>query len=89
MKKSRYTEEQIIGTLKRHEVGVKTADLCRDQRGDILRLKAEVRRHGREGGAALRAMEEENLRLKLLVAESSLHGKAPKAVTKNGWSLPD
>ena len=36
MKKSRYTEEQIIGILKQHEAGVKTADLCRrawDQRG--------------------------------------------------------
>ena len=29
MKKSRYTEEQIIGILKQHEVGVKTVDLCR------------------------------------------------------------
>ena len=28
MKKSRYTEEQIIGLLKQHEAGVKTADLC-------------------------------------------------------------
>jgi len=31
MKKSRYTEEQIIGILKQHEAGVKTADLCREQ----------------------------------------------------------
>jgi putative transposase len=30
MKKSRYTEEQIIGILKQHEAGVKTADLCRE-----------------------------------------------------------
>ena len=30
MKKSRYTEEQIIGILKQHEVGVKTLDLCRE-----------------------------------------------------------
>jgi putative transposase len=31
MKKSRYTEEQIIGILKQHEAGVKTADVCREQ----------------------------------------------------------
>ena len=31
MKKSRYTEEQIIGILKQHEAGVKTAELCREQ----------------------------------------------------------
>jgi hypothetical protein len=30
MKKNRYTEEQIIGILKQHEAGVKTADLCRE-----------------------------------------------------------
>jgi hypothetical protein len=30
MKKSRFTEEQIIGIVKQHEAGVKTADLCRE-----------------------------------------------------------
>ncbi len=30
MKKSRYTEEQIIGMLKQPEAGVKTADVCRE-----------------------------------------------------------
>ena len=30
MKKNRYTEEQIIGILKQHEAGVKTAELCRE-----------------------------------------------------------
>jgi len=30
MKKSRYTEEQIIGILKQHEAGIKTADVCRE-----------------------------------------------------------
>jgi putative transposase len=37
----------------------------------------------------LKAMEDENRHLRLLVAELSLHGEAPKAVIrKNGWSLP-
>ncbi len=48
MRKSRYTEEQIIGILKRHEAGSEDGGPvpgARDQRGDILRLKAEVRGH--------------------------------------------
>ena len=62
---------------------------ARDQRGDTLRPKAEVRGHGRERSAALKAMEDENRCLKLPVAELSLHGEALKAVIrKNGWSLP-
>ena len=54
MKKSRYTEEQVIGILKQHEAGLKTADVCREHgiSGDVLRLEAEVRWDGRERGAA-------------------------------------
>ena len=36
MKKSRFSEEQIIGILKQHEAGVKAADLCREH-GTVLR----------------------------------------------------
>ena len=51
MKKSRYTEEQIIGILKQHESGVKTADLCRehgisDLSLDREALKAVIRKNG-------------------------------------------
>ncbi len=55
MKKSRYTEEQIIGILKQHEAGVKTADLCREHgisAATFYWLEVEVRRHGGERGAA-------------------------------------
>ena len=46
MKKSRYSEEQIIGILKQHEAGVKTADLCREHgisAGHVLWLEGEIR----------------------------------------------
>jgi hypothetical protein len=41
MKKSRYTEEQLIGILKQHEAGVKTADVCREH--------GSARRHSMAG----------------------------------------
>ena len=63
---------------------------ARDQRGDVLRLEAEVGGTGTgRRGAASEKLEDENRRLKLLVAELSLHGEALKGVIrKNGWSLP-
>ncbi len=45
-----------------------------DQCGDVLPVEAEVRRHGREEAHRLRALEDENRRLKMLVAEPSLDG---------------
>ena len=92
MKKIRYTEEQIIGILKQHEAGVKTADLCREHGISAATFYGwKSKFGGMEGSEAqrLKAMEDENRRLKLLVAELSLHGEALKAVIrKNGWSLP-
>jgi putative transposase len=91
MKKSRYTEEQIIGILKQHEAGVKTADLCREHgisAGTFYAWKAKY--GGMEVGEAqhLKQLEEENRRLKHLVADLSLDREALKAVIrKNGWSL--
>src|SRR5271167_405851 len=90
MKKSRYTEEQIIGILKQHEAGVKTADLCREHGISAATFYGWKSKYGGmevSEAQRLRAMEDENRRLKLLVAELSLHGEALKAVIrKNGWS---
>ena len=55
MKKNRYTEEQVTGILKQSEAGVKTPDLCREHgisAATFVRLEVEVRRHGRQRGAA-------------------------------------
>jgi putative transposase len=92
MKKSRYTEEQIIGILKQHESGVKTADLCREHGiSDATFYNWKSKYGGLDVSEAqrLRLMEDENRRLKTLVADLSLDREALKAVIrKNGWSLP-
>ena len=92
MKKSRYTEEQIIGMLKQHEAGVKTGDICREHGVSAATFYLWKQKYGGmdvSEARRLRALEDENRRLKLLVAELSLHGEALKGVIrKNGWSLP-
>ena len=92
MKKSRYTEEQIIAILKQHEAGVKTVDLCRGHGiSDATFYNWKAKYSGLDVSEAqrLRQMEDENRRLKALVADLSLDKEALKAVIrKNGWSLP-
>ena len=92
MKKSRYTEEQIIAILKQHEAGVKTADLCREHGiSDATFYNWKAKYGGLDVSEAqrLRQMEDENRRLKTLVTDLSLDKEALKAVIrKNGWSLP-
>jgi len=92
MKKSRYSEEQIIGILKQHEAGVKTADLCRERGISVATSygwKAKFGGMDASEAAQLRKMEVENRRLKQLVADLSLDKEMLKAVIrKNGWSLP-
>ena len=92
MKKSRYTEEQIIGILKQHEAGVKTAELCREHgisEATFYNWKSKFGGMDVSEAQRLRQMEDENRRLKQLVADLSLDKEMLKAVIrKNGWSLP-
>jgi putative transposase len=92
MKKSRFSEEQIIVILKQHEAGLKTADVCREHGISAATFYGWKQKFGGMDVAEaqrLKALEEENRRSKLLVAELSLHGEALKGVIrKNGWSLP-
>jgi putative transposase len=91
MKKSRYTEEQIIGILKQHEAGVKTSDLCREHGISAATFYGWKSKYGGMNvneAQRLRRMENENRRLKALVADLSLDREALKAVIReNGWSL--
>jgi putative transposase len=85
MKKSRYTEEQIIGILKQNEAGVKTADICREHGiSEATFYNWKSKYGGLEVNEAqrLRAMEDENRLLKTLVADLSLDCEALKTVIR-------
>ncbi|ESZ02757.1 hypothetical protein X737_38020 [Mesorhizobium sp. L48C026A00] len=92
MKRSRFSEEQIIGILKEHEAGVSVKDLCR-QHGvsDASIYKWKAKYGGMEVSEAkrLKTLEEENARLKWLLADAMLDNAALKDLLgKNVWSAP-
>lgn len=91
MKKSRYTEEQIIGVLKQMEAGRKVSDLARElgvSEATLYTWKSKYGGMDVNEARRLRELEEENRRLKQLVADLSLDREALKSVIrKNGWSL--
>ena len=92
MKKSRYTEEQIIGTLKQMESGRAVKDLARElgvSEATIYTWKSKYGGMDVSDAQKLRGLEDENRRLKHLVADLSLDKEVLKSVIqKNGWSLP-
>ena len=91
MKKTKYTEEQIIGAVKQVEAGRAAKDVAREMGvTDQTLYNWKAKYGGMEVSEArrLRALEDENRRLKQLVADLSLDREALKTViTKNGWGL--
>ena len=87
MPRKHYTEEQIIGVLKEAETGVKVADLCRQHGisdGTFYAWKTKYAGLTVSEARRLKALEDENRRLKQLVAEQALDNQALKfLVEKN------
>ena len=91
MKKMKHSEEKIIAAVKQLEAGRSAKELARelgvtDQ--TLYNWKAKYSGMDVSDAKRLRALEDENRRLKEMVADLSLDKEAPKTVIrKNGWSL--
>jgi putative transposase len=88
MKRSRFTTEQIIGILKENEGGIKPADLARRHgvsEHTIYRWKAKYGGMDVSEAQRLKQLEDENRRLKHLVADLTLDNQALKAVLGKKW----
>ena len=88
MRKSRFSEDQIIAILKESEGGVETGELCRRHgiaRACFYRWKNKYGGMEVSEAKRLRALEEENRQLKHIVAEQAVDIRALKAVVAKKW----
>ena len=88
MKRKRYTEEQIISILKEQEAGASVPDLARRHgvaENTIYRWKSKYGGMEVSEAKRLRALEEENARLKRLLAEAELDKAALKELIEGKW----
>lgn len=88
MKRSRFTEEQIIGMLREQEVGSSTADVCRKHgisAATFYKFKAKFGGLEVSDARRLRALEDENARLKRLLAEQMLDNAILRDVASKKW----
>lgn len=88
MKRSRFSEEQIIGILREQEAGQATADVCRRHGiSSATFYKWKAKYGGLEVSEAkrLKALEDENARLKKLLAEAMLDNAVLKEISLKKW----
>lgn len=88
MRGTRHSEEQIIGILKQGDSGVKTAELCRQHNiteATYYRWKAKYGGMDVSDAKKLKHLEEENRKLKHVVADLTLDNLALKDVLSKNW----
>ena len=88
MKRSRFSEEQIIGILKEQEAGLPTADVCRRHgvsSATFYKWKAKFAGLEVSDAKRLRQLEDENAKLKKLLAEAMLDNAMHKEISAKKW----
>ncbi len=86
MKRSRFSDEQIISVLKEQEAGMATADVCRRHgisSATFYKWKAKYGGLKVSDARRLRSLEEENARLKRLLADAMLDNAMLKEISAN------
>ena len=88
MKVSRFTEEQIIGILREQEAGAKTGDVCRKygvSSATFYKWKAKYGGLDVLDARRLKSLEDENAKLKRLLAEAMLDNAMLKDIAAKKW----
>jgi putative transposase len=88
MKRSRFKEEQIIAILREQEAGSPTADVCRKHgvsSATLYKWKAKFGGLDVSDAKRLKALEDENAKLKKLLAETVLDNAILKDINSRKW----
>ena len=88
MKRKRFSEEQIIAVLREHEAGVKTGDLARKHgvsEATLYNWKAKYGGMEVSDAKRLKALEDENAKLKKLLADQMLETSALRELLSKKW----
>lgn len=88
MRKSKFTEHQIVSMLKQHEAGAKVADICREHgisNATFYQWKAKYGGMDASQLKLVKELQEENSRLKRMYAELSMMHDSLKQVVEKKW----